>query len=53
MPAVRSVRELRRELPPEAWQPIKLCEGSKGPLIYEFARLRVWAVRHGKPRPAI
>ena len=45
VPAVRSVRELGRELPPEAWQPIKLREGSKGPLIYEFARLE----RVGRP----
>lgn len=50
-PGVRSVRELAAELPDEAWQPVKLREGSKGPLIYEYARLRVWAVRHGKPGP--
>lgn len=52
-PGVRPVRELAAELPGEAWQPIKLREGSKGPLIYEYARLRVWAVRHGKPGPPI
>jgi len=50
---VCSVRELAARLPEEAWQPIKLREGSKGPLIYEYARLRVWAVRHGKPGPPI
>jgi SRSO17 transposase len=50
---IRSVRELAGELPGEAWEPIKLREGAKGPLIYEYARLRVWAVRHGKPGPPI
>jgi len=52
-PAVRSLQEIGGELPAEAWQPIKLREGTKGPLIYEYARLRAWAVRHGKSGPAI
>jgi hypothetical protein len=47
------VRELVAELPAEAWRPIKLREGAKGPLIYEYARVRAWAVRHGKSGPAI
>lgn len=50
---IRSVRELAAELPAEAWEPIKLREGAKGPLIYEYARLRVWAMRHTKPGPPI
>jgi SRSO17 transposase len=48
-PAVRSMRQLAEELPPEAWQEIVLREGAKGPLVYEFACRRVWAVRQGKP----
>ena len=30
-PGVRSVREIAGDLPPGAWQPIKLREGAKGP----------------------
>lgn len=52
-PGIRSVRELAGELPPEAWRMLKLREGSKGPLICEFSRSRVWAVREGKPGPPI
>jgi SRSO17 transposase len=52
-PGVRSVQQIATKLPAEAWQPIKLREGSQGPLIYEYARLRVWAVRQGKWGPAI
>ena len=52
-PGVRSLREIAADLPDEAWQPIKLREGAKGPLIYEYARLRAWAVRHGRSGPPI
>ena len=52
-PEVRQVRELAAELPQEAWHPLKLREGSKGPLVYEFAFLRVWAMRHSKAGPPI
>ena len=31
---VRSVQQIAAELPVEAWRPIKLREGSKGPLVY-------------------
>jgi len=50
---VRSVREMVADLPPEAWQPLKLREGAKGPLVFEFAVLRVWAMRHNRPGPPI
>lgn len=43
---VRQVRDLAAKLPARAWQTIKLREGAKGPLAFEFARLRVWSVRH-------
>jgi SRSO17 transposase len=49
---VRSVRELAQSLPPTAWQVLQLRAGAKGPLVFAFARLRVWAVRHRKPGPA-
>jgi SRSO17 transposase len=50
---VRSVRELAADAPPDVWRPLKVREGSKGPLVYEFVALRVWAMRHNKPGPPI
>jgi SRSO17 transposase len=49
---VRSVRELAQSLPPSTWQVLQLRAGAKGPLVFAFARVRVWAVRHRKPGPA-
>jgi SRSO17 transposase len=50
---VKSVAEIAAGLPPDAWRPLQLREGAKGPLIYEFATLRVWAMRHYKAGPPI
>ena len=44
---------MARDLPAEAWQPLVLREGAKGPLVHEFASLRVWAMRHYKPGPPV
>ena len=30
-----------------------MSEGSKGPLVFEFARLRVWAMRERQPGPPV
>jgi SRSO17 transposase len=51
--AVRSVKAIAARLPASAWQALQLREGAKGPLVFEFARLRVWAVRHRKPGPEL
>jgi len=50
---VRSVEEIAADLPAEAWQPLKLREGTNGPLVFEYAVLRVWAMRHNRPGPPI
>ncbi len=50
---VRSVQEIAAEVPAEAWRPLNLREGSNGPLVFEFAVLRVWAMRHNQPGPPI
>jgi len=50
---VRSVQEVAADLPTDAWRPLKLREGSCGPLVFEFAVLRVWAMRHNRPGPPI
>ena len=47
-PGVRSVRQVAKDLPPDAWQSIQLREGAKGPLVYEFASKRLWLPRKGK-----
>jgi SRSO17 transposase len=47
------VRLLAEGLPATAWQVIKLREGAKGPLAFEFARMRVWSVRHRHAGPPL
>jgi SRSO17 transposase len=51
--AVRSVQALAASLPPAAWQALQLRQGAKGPLVFECARVRVWAVRHRQPGPPV
>lgn len=46
--SVRSAKDILAKLAPQAWRPLMLREGAKGPVVYEYARLRVWAVRHRK-----
>jgi SRSO17 transposase len=50
---VLPVKEVATRLPAKAWQALQLREGAVGPLVFEFARVRVWAVRHRQPGPAI
>ena len=50
---VRQVRHLVTTIPARAWELIKLREGAKGPLAFEFARLRVWSVRHRHAGPPL
>lgn len=49
---VQSAAEIARKLPPSQWQALTLREGAKGPLVFEFARVRLWSVRHRNPGPA-
>jgi len=51
--SVRSVRDLASQFPPDEWTLLKLREGTKGPLVFEFATARVWAMRHNRPGPAV
>jgi SRSO17 transposase len=50
---VRSVKQVADALPPDAWRAMQLREGAKGPLVFEFAAVRVWSVRHRGPGPAV
>jgi SRSO17 transposase len=49
--SVRSVREIVSQWEPGRWYRLCVGQGAKGPLVYEFAAKRVWAVRHGKAGP--
>jgi SRSO17 transposase len=50
---VRSVKAVAADLPTEAWHTYQLREGACGPLVFQFAAVRVWAVRHRKAGPPI
>jgi len=50
---VWQVRQLARTLPDKSWRIIQLREGTKGPLAFAFARLRVWSVRHRHAGPPV
>ena len=51
--SVASVAAVASGLGREAWQALRVRAGAKGPLAFEFAAIRVWAVRHGKAGPPI
>lgn len=52
-PTTVRVDALAAQLPDEAWQPHVVKEGSKGPLVAEFAFRPVVAVRDDLPGPAV
>jgi hypothetical protein len=49
--AARTVVEIANELPASAWKALQVREGALGPLVLEFAAIRVWGIRHRKPGP--
>jgi len=49
--AARTVVEIAKELPASAWTALEVREGALGPLVFEFAAVRAWGVRHRKPGP--
>jgi SRSO17 transposase len=51
--AAKTVSAIGATLSASAWQKIHLRAGAKGPLAFEFARLRVWAIRDRKPGPPV
>jgi len=50
---VWQVHLLAAGLPAKAWRTVQLREGAKGPLVFAFARLRVWSVRHRHAGPPV
>jgi SRSO17 transposase len=51
--SVRSVAEVAASLPAAAWRVLCLREGSGEPVAFEFAAVRVWAMRDQGPGPAV
>ena len=52
-PSSQTVASLAQALPATAWQRLTLKEGAKGPLVADFASLRVVAVRNQQPGPDV
>ena len=50
---VVSVAELAQQLPAAAWQRLTVRPGAQGPLCFDFAAVRVWAVRRRRPGPEL
>jgi SRSO17 transposase len=51
--AVKSVAVVAESLPIQAWQNFQIREGSHGPQVFQFAAVRVEAIRHRKRGPKI
>lgn len=52
-PRPHRVDELAARLPASAWKRFTIQEGSKGPLVAQFAFVRVTTVREGLPGPRV
>jgi SRSO17 transposase len=50
---VKSVATVAAGLPAGAWQALKVREGACGPLVFEFAAVRAWAMRDRRPGPPV
>ena len=48
-----SVAVVAAGLPAGAWHALKVREGAVGPLVFEFAAVRAWAMRDQKPGPPV
>jgi SRSO17 transposase len=51
--SVRPAAAVAEALPAGAWRAMRVREGAVGPLVFEFAAVRVWAMRHQRPGPPI
>ncbi len=52
-PASQTVENIASNLPPEAWSTHVIKEGTKGPIVADFACLRIVASRDGLPGPGV
>jgi SRSO17 transposase len=51
--SVASVAAVASGLGRRSWRTLQVPPGAKGPLAFEFACVRVWAVRHGAAGPPV
>ena len=49
---VEAAAAIAKGIASDQWQALNLRDGAKGPVAYEFARVRLWSVRHREPGPA-
>lgn len=49
---VEAASTIAEKITEASWEALSLRDGEKGPVAYEFARVRVWSVRHRNPGPA-
>lgn len=52
-PSAQEAQNIAEQLPAEAWSKQLIKEGSQGPMVAEFAMVRVVAVRDGLPGPDV
>jgi SRSO17 transposase len=52
-PPAQELRELAAHLPGTKWQRLTIQEGSKGPMVADFAWLRVTTTHHRLPGPRV
>jgi SRSO17 transposase len=51
--AAHTVAQVAAGLPPAAWRTVNVRNGAKGPLAFQFARWRCWAIRDHEPGPPV
>ena len=51
--SVATVAAVASSLGRQSWQTLRMREGARGPLAFELAAVRVWAVRHGGAGPPV
>jgi SRSO17 transposase len=51
--SVAAVAAVASALGRQSWRTLQVRQGAKGPLAFEFACVRVWAVRHGAAGPPV
>ena len=51
--ASKTIAQVIASLPPAAWRTVNVRDGAKGPLAFQFARRRCWAIRAGRPGPPV
>jgi SRSO17 transposase len=51
--AAKTVQQIAAQLPAAVWRIVNVRDGAAGPVAFQFARCRAWAIRAGKPGPPV